>query len=203
MRAYGRRFLFLRVIIPAVSTGVIAYLALTLLVSSAVAQNGAYAFTGCRFDPDSIDPISYRFFSVGADYETAFKNAEKVWDRTTAPGYFSEHSYSFDPEINVTDDSLPYTWGGKLTGHCSIPAGSSFGNYTGDEVEIQFNTRVMDSYTGHNKKLVALHEIGHAYGLDHVYSGCRLMRLRLDEYNSCGVAMPSADDIAGVAAIYP
>ena len=76
-------------------------------------------------------------------------------------------------------------------------------NYTGNEVEYQFNTRVMDSYTSQNKKLIAIHEIGHAYGLDHVSSGCRLMREVLEQFNSCGVAMPSADDVAGVNAIYP
>ncbi len=98
---------------------------------------------------------------------------------------------------------MPDAWAGKVTGHCNIYAGSSFGNYTGNEVEYQFNTRVMDSYTSQNKKLVAIHGIGHAYGLDHVSSGCRLMRRKLERFNSCGVAMPSADDVAGVNAIYP
>ena len=61
-------------------------------------------FIGCRYDPDSIDPISYRFLSVGSDYETAFTDIEEGWDDTSAPGYFEEYSTSFDPEINVADD---------------------------------------------------------------------------------------------------
>ena len=190
-------------VLPALTAETVACAVLAFLTSTATAQSSGYAFTGCRYDPDSIDPISYRFFGVGSEYQTAFRDAETVWDRTSASGYFSEHHTSLDPEINVTDSSLPYTWGGKVTGHCSKAAGATFGNYTGNEVELQFNTRVLDSYTSHNKKLVAMHEIGHAYGLDHVSSGCRLMRHRLDQYNSCGVAMPSADDVAGVNAIYP
>ncbi len=200
-----------RVMVPGISSALLTFTFLTLIVGP-VEIRGAdpyYTFSGCRYDPDSIEPISYRFFSVGSDYETAFKEAEEEWDDTTAPGYFQEQSASFDPEINVTDDFLYDKWGARVDGHCDIyPSSPSIdstliGNYTGNEVELRFNTRTMASLSAADKKLVAMHEIGHAYGIDHVTSGCRLMREHTNDYNSCGTDMPSADDLAGVAALYP
>lgn len=163
----------------------------------------AYSVHGCRYALDSIDPISYRFFSVGSDYETAFKDAEEIWDNTAAPGYFEEHSISFDPEVNVVDNYRAANWAALTTGSCTITAGSSFGYYNGNEVEMDFNTRIMNGLSATDKKLVAMHEIGHAYGLWHVSTGCRPMRNNLNVYNSCGSTMPTADEITGVGAIYP
>ena len=76
-------------------------------------------------------------------------------------------------------------------------------NGRGTKSSLQFNTRVMDNLSAADKELVAMHEIGHAYGLDHVSSGCRLMREYLNDYNSCGSNMPTSNDIAGVYQIYP
>ena len=103
-----------QVVVPGISSALLTFAFLTLIVRP-VEIRGAdpyYTLAGCRYDPDSIEPISYRFFSVGSDYETAFKEAEEEWDDTTAPGYFQEQSASFDPEINVTDDYVAENWGG-------------------------------------------------------------------------------------------
>ncbi len=193
------------VILPAVGSALLTYMVLTFLIGPGTVHSADpyFTFIGCRYDPDSIDPISYRFFSVGSAYETAFQDAEEEWDDTSAPGYFQEHSTSPDPEINVTDDYSSGAWGARVVGKCSIRAGDTFGEWSGNEVELQFNTRVMNNLSATDKELVAMHEIGHAYGLDHVSSGCRLMREELDDYNSCGSSMPTSNDIAGVHQIYP
>ena len=197
----GRKVLLRQVIFPALLSATLTFLVLALLLP--MNSVSAYSVHGCRYAPDSIDPISYRFFSVGSDYETAFKDAEATWYKTSAPGYFKEHSTSFDPGINVVDNYRAAHWAALTTGRCTIPAGSSFGDYDGNEVELDFNTRVMNSLSVTDKKLVAMHEIGHAYGLWHVSTGCYLMRTNLNVYNSCGSTMPTADDVVGVSAIYP
>ena len=76
-----------QVVVPGISSALLTFAFLTLIVRP-VEIRGAdpyYTLAGCRYDPDSIEPISYRFFSVGSDYETAFKDAEDEWDDTTAP----------------------------------------------------------------------------------------------------------------------
>ena len=156
-----------------------------------------YRLHGCKYSPNSINPIQYRFFSVGSAYERAFKQAEAAWDATSAPGYFEEHSTSWDPEINVTDERRRDSLWAEMTAECY----STTGLYLGNEVGIEFNTRIMDGLTAHKKKVIAMHEIGHAYGLDELYEGCRVMRQSYQIF-TCLTA-PTADDVAGVTALYP
>ncbi len=178
------------------------------------ASDPEYTFRKCHYDPNSINPISYRFFSVGSEYETAFKDAEKAWDATSAPGYFEEHSTSFDPEINVIDDrsiESAWAWAWAWAWACACAwASQNCPNFTekgtsklyeGNEVEIEFNLSTTNSMSAHQKKIIAMHELGHAYGLGHVSSGCRLMRLS-DVIFTCG-EMSTDDDVAGVTALYP
>ena len=190
---------------PAVGSALLTLALLVILTgrSSVFAIPGGpqrsdpYRFQECHYDPDTINPIQYRFFSVGSAYERAFKQAEAAWDATSAPGYFEEHSTSWDPEINVTDEYRRDGSWAQTTVECII----TIGLYYGNEVQIEFNTRIMDGLTAHKKKIIAMHELGHAYGLDELYEGCRLMRQSYQIF-ACLTA-PTADDVAGVTALYP
>ena len=183
--------LVMRMLLASVGS-VILTLALLVVIAPPA---GAYELMGGKYDDGSIDPISYRFFSVNSAYETAFKDAEAAWDATSAPGYFQEQSWSWDPEINVIDGSYQYEWPAAMwytiTGD---------GTWDGNEVQIDFNTRVMDDYTAYEKKLTAEHEIGHAYGLAHE-TGCVIMH-GAEYYFTCGGTFPKSDDVNGVDAIY-
>jgi hypothetical protein len=169
-------------------------LTLALLVVTAPSA-GAYELYGGKYDDGSIDPISYRFFSVNAAYETAFKDAEAAWDATSAPGYIQEQSWSWDPEINVIDGYYVGDFYAQTL--CTI---TGDGTWDGNEVQIDFNTRTLDSKSAYEKKLTAEHEIGHAYGLDHE-TGCVIMH-EYSYYFTCGGTFPKADDVNGVHAIY-
>ena len=178
----------------------LSVLVLLLVLSLAAKTEAAYphyVFSGCKYDPSTIDPISYRFYSVHSDSEEAFKDAEEEWDATAAPGSFVEYSYSLDPEINVTDTARSDDFPAWYTYECN----DNTGLYKGNEVNIDFNTNVINSYSANDKKIVAMHEIGHAYGLDHVSFGCRLMRGTGIIY-TC-LTEPIADDVDGVEALYP
>jgi len=177
--------------LPAAVAGTLIALVMVALTAGPVQ---AYTTHGCEYDNNSINPISYRFFSVNSAYETAFTSAQAAWDGTSAPGYFSEQSWSWDPEINVTDGTYSGTWWAYASWSCSS------GFYSGNEVNIKFDTSDMSGLSATEKKIVAEHELGHAYGLGHVTSGCHVMRTGSYKF-TCGT-MPSSNDVAGVQYIY-
>ncbi len=183
---------FGRTLLAAVASAV--FTLVVLVFTPGIAS--AYATHGCAYDSNSISPISYRFFSVNSAYETAFSDAEAAWDATSAPGYFSEQSSSWDPEINVIDGEYSGSWWAQTVWTCD-----SDDTYGGNEVEIKFDTGDMASLNANKKKLVAEHEIGHAYGLDHVSSGCHVMKQGTYKF-TCTGSLPSSDDVSGVDAIY-
>ena len=134
----------------------VAAAALTLAALAVMTDEvQAYNLQGCHYDEDSINPISYRFFSVSSSRERGFKDAASDWNDTSAPGRFAERSTSWDPEINVIDDN--YALGSYAVTRYTC---SADGTFRGNEVEIEFNTNY--TLTDYKNRIVAMHELGHA-----------------------------------------
>ena len=78
----------------------------------------------------------------------------------------------------------------------------SDGTYLGNEVTIEFNTGVMDFAPAHEKKIIAIHELGHAYRLDHVdTTDCSSVMTQSEAVFQCDHD-PTQDDVDGVNIIY-
>lgn len=152
----------------------------------------AYNLTGCRYDPATINPISYKFQSVSATYQSAFNGARNLWNVTSAPGSFS-NTTSNSRDIDVFDAS--YTSGNWAWVNWTC----SGGEYTPNRTFVYLNTRTMNGLSASEKSRVMAHELGHSYGLAHT-SGCRLMTQGSLKF-TCG-SMPTSDDVDGVHAIY-
>ena len=75
------------------------------------------------------------------------------------------------------------------------------GLWNGNEVKIDFNNTQMERFNDYQRKVIAMHEMGHAYGLSHVNVYCRLMK-QGDEKFTCGT-MPDSTAVTLVENLYP
>lgn len=169
----------------------------TILGLLAGTSANAYTSLGCTYASGTINPITFRFYSVGdSTLVTATKAGVVAWNDTTTPGYFEETTVSLDPEVNVTDGSFPTdNFYAKISYSCIN------GHFSGNEVNFIWNNARLTTRTSAQKSRIAVHELGHSYGLDHVITGCHIMRFDVGYMTDCLRTSPSSDDIAGANAL--
>ncbi len=144
--------------------------------------------------PCQINPIPYSYFSVGSDYITAFDDAADRWNAVNVDPDLEFQGSNTDPQIDVRD-------GWYFGDHWALAHTqcTSDGTFTGNDVKIEFNTKTMNALNANKKKIVAMHEIGHAYGLAHVSTNCHVMKQGTQKF-SCS-SLPHANEIAEVNSI--
>lgn len=187
------------------------YLLLFLTVALSVGAIGlvttsradAYTHLGCKFDGTN-PTIDYKFVDANDRTKTAIGTAQANWDRSDSPGYFRRDNGWRDSEIDIFDGTYSsrtqWAW---VSWSCD-----SDGTFESNEVDLtrNFHTAGPGNLTVEELSIVMVHELGHAYGLDHSSftcsgSGPSVMRKGRGKF-ACAGTSPWANDVAGVNAIY-
>lgn len=166
----------------------------------------AYVLLGQKW---STTTIKYYIPSPLSSYAT-WTGAASTWAGLDASLSYS----SSNPQITVTQENRGNTvsWTGVARKPGTVQAYPSYsGQYwTAGGMELVLNWSLMTSlgYTSDQKKMVAAHEFGHAFGLSHngnSYPGGAPVAL-MYPYDAnriaFGIYSPRPDDKAGINAIY-
>jgi hypothetical protein len=178
-------------------------LAVAILTGSvtAVAASPAAATVpppiGCRYAGTNPTIDVRNNINSTSPYTAALSRGITRWNDSPAPGQFRFVTSGANVEAWQTYSSrTEWAWT-TVTGGC--PNG-----YYSQTQDLTFNTRTMDSFSDRQKWVVAVHELGHVYGLDHTASSCNrpsVMKQGEDKF-SCPGTPPWNDDLTGVNNIY-
>lgn len=180
------------------------------IVTAVLSAGPAWAipsYNGCKF-PGASPTIQYKYYSVESQQQTAHGAGASAWNASSADGSFALTTGT-DPEIKVYDGEYSFSGVAQTVGGCPSGGGQ---NWTNDIVTISYDISKMSGYSSTGRRLIATHELGHAYGLAHaVWLGCGIGTANwsvmtpqsVEVYSDCGnSSAPYPNDVSYVNALY-
>lgn len=185
----------------AASAAVGASLLLSAQVSTAPAAS-AYVKHGCKYS--GTNPTLYYQIgsTVGSARRTATNSGAGRWNAVAVPGTFTAWSSGKPVNVAITEWSAADTYEAVTSFSCSS------GLYTSNKTTITWNSPSPGGIGSDTTalRMVATHEFGHAYGLNHMSTTCNgtktVMVQGKTKWSCSWGTEPWQDDINGVDAIY-
>ena len=168
-----------------------AVLAASVLSASPTVA-AAYSHLPCRW-PSST--VKY-FPNTTGVYLTAYTTAASAWTGATVATLVHVTSYSSAQFNGVTGAHGNTGYDGQTTWTCNLLLQFS-------TVTVDLNRTYMDSYGATEKKVITIHELGHAMGLDHsTASGYPCMASSAGNSYNHGTTTVKSDDITSMNTRY-
>ncbi|MET7880108.1 matrixin family metalloprotease [Micromonospora profundi] len=194
--------------IAAFSAALVGILATIALPASPAS---AYNLFNCKFNADG-NALKWQPAITDSSYSTPAVDAINSWN--SASTQFNFTKVTSGANVRVADGNFGQVWhelsfyGIALDIYQNNPVQYSCSGGTWDTTIVAWwNRYYTDSFSAQKRQAIMVHEVGHALGLAHSNgANCADGRIMatdvVAQYNSCGIARPMSDDIAGANAIY-
>lgn len=164
--------------------------ALASIAALGASSAKAYTTTGCKWASATAKYAN----NTPSPYSTAVSGAASAWTSGTDINWVTGSSGIVAYVVAGNYGASGYE--GMTTWVCNW-----LGTY--QSLNVQLNRHYMDSHNATRKKVVAMHELGHALGLNHsTASGYPVMASSASNSYLHGTTSLKADDIAGANFLY-
>lgn len=167
------------------------------------APSQAYSIAGpnCRYDPSNDDDglgIGFSSTNQRADQKGSTEDAAARWNAKMVPKFTLVSYGSSTRDLRVEFGALP------VGTHATTMRWCGSGNYSQDPL---FTWNINNGFypnTGPHRTAIAVHEIGHSYGVEHKGTiGCDggtaglMFSNSVAKNDACGWIDPTTDDVNG------